>query len=88
MNGRKTPTKTFGGAALGVAVVALCCGSPVLIAAGGAAVATLGGAVLGIGIAVMVPAAVVVLLVYHAHRKGRQTCAVDSPSPDSVPRKV
>lgn len=88
MNGQKTSTKTLRAAALGVTAVALCCGAPVLLVAGGTVVATLGGVILGIGVVVAMLAAVAVLLVYRAHRNGGQTCAVDSPSPDSVPRKV
>jgi len=49
MDGQKTPKRTLGAAALGVAAVALCCGAPVLIVAGGAVVAALGWAVLGVG---------------------------------------
>jgi len=88
MDGQKTPKRTLGAAALGVAAVALCCGAPVLIVAGGAVVAALGWAVLGIGAAVAVLGSVGLLLLYRSRSGARRACTVEGTSTDSIPRKV
>ncbi len=88
MDGQKTPKRTLGAAALGVVAVAFCCGAPLLIVAGGAVVAALGWAVLGIGAAVAVFGSVGLLLLYRSRWGARRTCAVERVSPGSIRRKV